>query len=494
MTTHANTSIRIVDTLTIDGRPVHGAGERLSIPNPATGEVLGEVSSASIDQTEEAILAARRAFDDGRWTSLTPQQRSQAIYRLADRIEARYDELVDVIVAEVGTPRKTAGPMQVDLPLACLRWFAEAALTDRTRVLGPAKPFDSMSMVNQVPVGVVGAISAYNYPITLASWKIGAALAAGCTTVLVPSPYTPFSTLLLGELILEADLPPGVVNVIAGGVDVSKLVTTHPEIDKVAFTGSDRVGRQVMSQAAQSLKGVVLELGGKSPAIILPGTDLSTIVEPLALRYCRNAGQGCASPTRILVHSSQRDEFVARARQVIGAMPTGDPLDLSTEVGPLIREQHRDRVADMVDEAVAAGGSILARGSVPEGLGGWFYPATLLGDLAQDARAVQEEIFGPVAVLSTYESVDEAMAMANGVDFGLQAYVYGADVQQCVSVAGRLRAGTVTVNGGGARVDAPFGGFKRSGVGRELGEWGVDEYLEPQHVQVSFATPAPAKA
>ncbi|MFE5703464.1 aldehyde dehydrogenase family protein [Rhodococcus koreensis] len=490
MTAMTESLTDLMNVLTIDGQPILGDGEVITVSNPATGDMLGEVPAASIAQTEAAIMAARKAFDDGRWSGLTARERSDAIARLADLMVEHRAELLDVIVAEVGTPITTAGPMQVDQPVAALRFFAEAALEIRSEGLAPAPTLDSISMIDRVPVGVVGAISAYNFPITLAMWKVGAALAAGCTVVLVSSPKTPFATLLLGRLVEKAGIPAGVVNILAGGPEVSSLITTHCLVDKVAFTGSANVGRLVMAQAADTIKGVVLELGGKSPAVILPGTNLSEVVEPLILRLCRNAGQACAAPTRLLVHVDQINEFEALATAVVHNVPIGDPLDPSTVIGPLISEEHRHHVASMVDSAVQSGGRVLAQGKVPDSRG-YFYPATLLTDLGQDAPAVREEIFGPVGVVSTYETVDQAVEMANDSDYGLQAFVYGSDTREATSFGRRLRAGTVAINGGGgtARVDGPFGGFKQSGIGRELGTWGVDEYLEVRHMQIATSAP-----
>ncbi|SCL20079.1 betaine-aldehyde dehydrogenase [Micromonospora pallida] len=487
------TSINLVTEMTIDGAAMAGTGEEITVWNPATGGVLGTVVGASADQLETAIAAARRAFDSGPWPRMSGAERAAAMHRIADQMEKHRDDLVAAIVSEAGTPVTTAEALQFEVPLRILRWNADAAARDRREHLGPDfEILPSVSYVDYRPIGVVGAIAAYNYPLHLILLKIGAALAAGCTVVATPSPRTPFATLLLGKLIREAGLPPGVVNIVAGGLDVSRTLTTHPSIDKVSFTGSAEVGKRVMSQAAESLKDVVLELGGKSPNIILPGTDLTTLVAPVHMRYSRNAGQGCASPTRLLVHESQLDEFVERSSHMWPTMKVGDPWERDTLVGPLIRSEHRDRVASYVDDAVAEGATVLAGGGRLDIDGGWFYSPTLLGGVDSRARVAQEEIFGPVAVLLSYSDVDEAVRLANDVTYGLAAYIFGP-LQEALEVAPRLQAGIVQINGGGSmRPDAPYGGFKASGIGREIGEAGIREYLEPQHVQ--FATAQPGRA
>jgi aldehyde dehydrogenase (NAD+) len=484
-------SERVLETtMTIAGEAVLGAGPEIDVWNPATGTILGSVPTATIDQLETAITAARRAFDEGPWPRMSPRERSAAMHRIADGLERYRAELVAAIVDEAGTPVSTSEVLQFETPLRILRWNADAAALDRREQLGPDFEIQpSVSYIDYRPVGVVGAIAAYNYPLHLILLKIGGALAAGCTVVAAPSPRTPFATLLLGKIMREADLPPGVVNIVVGELDVSRTLTTHPSIDKVSFTGSAEVGRKVMSQAAQSLKDVVLELGGKSPNIILPGTDLTDLVAPVHMRYSRNAGQGCASPTRLLVHESQREEFVARSRQMWATMKVGDPWERDTLVGPLIRPDHRERVASFVDGARAEGADIIAGGENLEINGGWFYSPTLVGGVDSQSHVAQEEIFGPVSVLLTYKDIDDAVRLANDVTYGLAAYVFGP-LQAALQIAPRLQAGIVQINGGGSlRPDAPYGGFKSSGIGREIGEAGIREYLEPQHVQFAMTQP-----
>ncbi len=470
--------------LTIGGGAVAPRGEQWDVYNPATEQVIATVAGATTGQVDAAVAAARAAFPG--WAALSGAQRRDHIHRLADVLERAADRLLPSIVNEVGTPVSLAAYLQVSMAVQDhLRWAADAATVDRTVHLGPwSAPAPTLSDVVYEPVGVVAAITGYNYPLNLAIFKFGAALAAGCTVVLLPSPRTPLTTLLLGELVREADLPPGVLNVIVGGVEVGQRLSGHPGVDRVSFTGSDGVGAQIMAQAAAGLKGVTLELGGKSPSIVLPGVDIADVAVQTHLRWSRNGGQGCAALARLLVHRDVYDEFLDASAAAFDQMVVGDPWDPATNIGPMIRPDHRDRVLGFIDDSVAAGGTRLLEGrrALPDR--GWYVNPVLLGGLARDARAVQREIFGPVAVILPFRDVDEAVELANDTVYGLAANVWCADPVLARAVAGRIRAGTVWINGGGGmRPDAPFGGYGHSGVGRELGEWGMREYLEPKHIQ-----------
>jgi aldehyde dehydrogenase (NAD+)/betaine-aldehyde dehydrogenase len=334
------------------------------------------------------------------------------------------------------------------------------------------------------PIGVVGVITAYNYPLVLALRTLGGALAAGCTAVVAPSPKAPLATLMLARAAEEAGFPPGVVNVVVGGPEVGRAISAHPAVDKVAFTGSRAVGQAVMEQAAATIKDITLELGGKSPSLVLPGADLARIARRLHTKYLLNAGQACAAPARVLVPRESYDEFAELSADAYKTIRVGDPWDPKTIVGPLIGPEHRDRVEASVAEAIAAGANVVAGGGRPDLERGWYLNPVLLGDVDPRAPIAQEELFGPVGVLLPYDGIDDGVAQANDVAYGLAADVFCADTPTGLQVAQRLRAGTVTINGGGAfRTDAPFGGFKASGIGREYGEWGVREFLAPQHVQ-----------
>jgi aldehyde dehydrogenase (NAD+) len=439
------------------------------------------VLSADLEQVERAVSVARAGLDRNEMG--TPEERSAALNRLADVIEAHADEILAVSVNEVGTPVSTARNLHVDTPLRALRWLAEGALTDRTEYLGrDAGPPASDSKVIYRPVGVVAGIAAYNYPLLFAVIKVGAAFAAGCPTVLLSSPNAPLAILNFGRWVEEAGWPASSVSVLAGGVDVAQHLISQPDVAKVTFTGSVSAGKAVMATAAKGLCDVVLELGGKSAAIVLPTADLSSVVEPIHSRYLRNAGQGCASPTRILVHESALDAFLEQSRDYFSSVAVGDPWDPKTLVGPVISERHRQTVQGYIDSALADGGTVLARGHEPAGPG-WWVPPTLLGGLGNHARVNQEEIFGPVASVITYGTVEEAIAIANDSSFGLHATVWGP-LNEAMDIASRLDVGQVSLNGGGAkRPDAPNGGWKNSGIGREFGEAGIREFLEAVHIQ-----------
>lgn len=471
-------------TLLIGDATVDPDGERWDVYNPATEDVIATVGGASEAQVDAAVAAARRAFPA--WSALSGEERARHIHRLADAMESAADRLLPSIVNEVGTPVSLAEYLQVKMAVdEHLRWAAEAARTDRTVHLGEYdKPVPTMSDVVHQPVGVVAAITGYNYPLNLAIFKFGAALAAGCTVVLYPSPRTPLTTLFLGELIQEAGLPPGVMNIVVGGTDVGVRLSSHPDVDRVSFTGSDGVGSRIMAQAAENLAGVTLELGGKSPSIVMPDVDVARIAVEMHLRWSRNGGQGCAALARLLVHETRYDEFLEAGAAAFDQMVVGDPWDPATNIGPMIRPDHQARVRGFVDGSVAEGGRKLLEVTAPLPEKGWFVNPVLLGDLPPDARAVQEEIFGPVAVILPFKDEDDAIRLANDTPYGLAANVWCDDPVQARRMAERIRAGTVWINGGGAmRPDAPFGGYGRSGVGRELGEWGMREYLEVKHIQ-----------
>ncbi|HVD63755.1 MAG TPA: aldehyde dehydrogenase family protein [Lapillicoccus sp.] len=471
-------------TLLIGGEMKQPDGDTWEVFNPATEAVIATVGGASTDQVDAAVSAARAAFP--MWSALSGEERSRHIHRFADVLEAAADRLLPSIVNEVGTPVSLAEYLQVKMAVQeHLRWAADAANLDRTVHLGGYdKPAPTESDVVHQPVGVVAAITGYNYPLNLAVFKFGAALAAGCTVVLLPSPRTPLTTLLLGDLIQEAGLPPAVMNVVIGGPDVGERLTTHPGVDRVSFTGSDAVGSKIMSQAAQNLVGVTLELGGKSPSLVMPDVDVQQIAVEMHLRWSRNGGQGCAALARLLVHQSRYDEFLEAGAAAFDQMKVGDPWDPATNVGPMIRPDHRARVLGFIDDSVAAGGRKLLEVTKPLPEKGWFVNPVLLGNLPPDARAVQQEIFGPVAVILPFKDTEEAIRLANDTAYGLAANVWCNDPAEARRIAEQIRAGTVWINGGGAmRPDAPFGGYGRSGVGRELGEWGMREYLEVKHIQ-----------
>lgn len=460
-----------------------GEGELLKVISPVTEDVVTEFRAASAAQVDASVRAARTAFDSGVWND--PAKRKEILIKFADLIEAHRDELMEALMTEVGSPINLKAN-HIDTPAAFIRWFADAGTRERTRHLGYNNTYTATSSVAYRPVGVVAAITAFNYPILIGGSKIGAALAAGCTIVLLSSPQAPIAVAMLSKLVLEAGFPPGVVNIIAGAAETGRALTEHPGVDKVSFTGSVNVGRSVMQQAAAGLRSVVLELGGKSAAIMLPGVDFEKYAFWLHARYARNAGQGCGSPTRILVEESRYEEFIEASRKAYTKIKVGDPRDPATIVGPVITSAQRDRIEAGLERAVASGARILAGGGRPSIDKGWFLNPALVGDLDNQAPLARNEIFGPVSVVLTYRTVDEAIQIANDSELGLKAYLFGPK-QQCLQLVPRLRVGTVQINGGSPlRPDAPMTGYKHSGVGAEWGEDGLREFMLPQHIDCAL--------
>jgi len=469
--------------LCIANRFVTGEGEQIEVTNPATEEVIATFAGASAAQVNEAVEAARTAFDRGAWRD--PIVRKYTIVKFADLIEANRDRLMDLLVSEVGTPMSLKAN-HIDTPVAFMRWFAEHGTRDFTRQLGFNSAITGTSMIAYRPVGVVAAISAFNYPLLIGLTKITSALAVGCTAVLLGSPLAPLTILALGELAAEAGFPSGVLSFIAGGAQAGQALTSHPMVDKISFTGSVNVGREVMRQAADGLRGVVLELGGKSAAIMLPGVDLAKYAYSLHARYARNAGQGCGSPTRILIEESRFDEFAELSRKAYEKIKVGDPRSADTVVGPMITAQQRERVEQGVRNAVEAGATILAGGGRPDISKGWYTNPALVGNLDNNAWIARNELFGPVSVVLTYKTVEEAISITNDSDLGLKAYIFG-DRKECLRIAPELRVGTVQINGGSPlRPDAPMNGYKHSGLGAEWGEDGMREFLAPQHIDIAL--------
>ena len=478
----------ISETLLIDDEWIEGDGDVIAVIDPSTEQVIARVVSASDEQVERAVGAARRAFDSGAWSRMRPEDRSIRMHQLIDLFEAERDAFADLLVTEIGSPIGFSRAVQVGATIECLRWFAEAARSGPRpdgweRVLPLHEvPILSGSLLRYEPVGVVAGLTAYNYPLLLLARKLGAVLASGCTTVILPSPRAPLSTIAFMRLLEHVDIPSGTVNLLVGGPGVGVRLTQHPDVDAVSFTGSRRVGQMVMAQAAPGLKNVVLELGGKSPNILLPDADVQAAVGPSILRFAINAGQGCGATTRTLVPRGAYDEYVERSRDFLGALRVGDPRQTSTVVGPLIREEQREFVQGFVDRALSAGAVIEAGGGGDHPVG-YFMDPLLVGGVGNEAEIAQEELFGPVGVLIPYTDLDDALAIANDSRYGLNANVWGP-LPKAIAFARKVRTGTVTINGGGGmRQDVPWGGFGHSGLGREAGEEGFRQFLEVQHIQ-----------
>ena len=474
----------------VDGRWLPpGAGLRSEVRNPATEELIATAPLAGATEADAAVAAARRAFDEGPWPHLTGAERSAALQRFHDALAARADELVHLVVAEIGAAQAIARALHVDTGLRLLQSAIElnarrSPYLPLPPTLNPARDGSTTlgtSVRVREPAGVVSAITPFNFPLFLNLVKLGPALAVGCTMVLKPAPLTPLQALLLGDVALEAGLPPGVLNIVTGGPEVGELLTSDPRVDLVTFTGSDVVGASVMAQAAPTLKRVLLELGGKSAMVVRADADVAAAAQAGVGQIVVQAGQGCALHTRHLVHRSRYEEYSRIASELAAAIPVGDPVDPAVAMGPLISAAQRERVEAYVADGLAAGAEVLAGGGRPASLQrGYFFEPTLLGAVDNRMRVAQEEIFGPVGVVIPFDDDDEAVRIANDSPFGLSGSVWSADAGAAFQLALRLRTGNVSINGGAGGLNplAPFGGYKRSGIGREFGEEGLDEYTE----------------
>ena len=465
----------------IDGKLVAAEADR-TYPsvNPATGQVIDQAPDASPADARAAIAAARRAFDTTSWPT-DAAFRARCLDQLHRALTEHKEELRELTIADVGAPRVITYGAQLDEPIEIVRYYADLLpgypLTEEL----PALEFRGQKhrrWVEKEPAGVVAAIIGYNYPTQLALAKLSPALAAGCTVVLKAAPDTPLITLALGELIAEhTDIPPGVVNVLsATDVAVGEVLTTSPDVDAVTFTGSTATGRAIMAAASATIKRVFLELGGKSAMVVLDDADLGLASMVAAFSTCSHAGQGCAITTRMLVPRAQHDAIVEQVVAALGRVTYGDPLDRNTYMGPLISERQRDKVDGLVQRAVAAGATLVTGGEKVNP--GYFYTPTLLTDVDPDSEIAQEEAFGPVLVIIPHDGDDDAVRIANNSIYGLSGAVFGSD-ERALAVARRIRTGTVGVNGGAwFGPDVPFGGYKQSGIGRELGTAGLEEFLE----------------
>ena len=478
-------------SLLIDGRLVRGA-RRDALPNisPVTGEVTGYVDDADAADLDRAVAAARRAFDTTEWRH-DRALRAGCLRQLQEVMAAHREELRGTLIAELGAPVRLTASVHVDQVIEKLGFLAEAAAGDPVHELpDEVRPGSRSSRrIVRVPVGVVGAITPWNIPLDMPIAKVAGALAAGCTVVLKPAPDTPLTMNLVARLIAEeTDLPPGVVNIVASSDhSLGKALVDDPRVDFISFTGSTATGKRVMAGAAETLKRVHLELGGKSPNVILDDVDLAQVVPMAAAAACFNAGQSCILPSRMLVPASSYDECLELARVGVASVPVGHPHDEGTFMGPLVTAQHRERVHDMVTRGLEAGGRLVRGGVIPDGPG-FFYPPTLIADVSEDHPLVQEEVFGPVLVIQPYADDEDAVRIANGTDFGLAGYVWGASAERTERIASRIEAGMIAVNGGSfTGPDMPFGGVKNSGFGREWGLAGVEEFTELKTVSTGSA-------
>jgi aldehyde dehydrogenase (NAD+) len=473
-----------VSALFIDGKMSPGKGGTFPTINPATEEVLGVAADAEADDMSRAIDAARRAFDDTDWSRNT-DLRVRCVRQLRDAMQAHTEELREITIAEVGAPRMLTAGAQLEGPVGDLSFAADTAESYAwNQDLGEASPMGipTRRTLAREAMGVVGAITPWNFPHQINLAKLGPALAAGNTVVLKPAPDTPWCAAVLGELIAgHTDFPPGVVNIVTSSDhSVGALLAKDPRVDMISFTGSTATGRSVMGDAAVTIKKVFLELGGKSAFVVLDDADLAGACSMSAFTASMHAGQGCAITTRLVVPRARYDEAVAIAAGTMGSIKPGDPTDPGTVCGPLISARQRDRVQGYLDLAIAEGGTFACGGGRPAGKeAGFFIEPTVIAGLSDDARPAREEIFGPVLTVIAHDGDDDAVRIANDSPYGLSGTVFSADPERAANIAARLRVGTVNVNGGvWYSADAPFGGYKQSGNGREMGLLGFEEYLE----------------
>ncbi len=472
-------------TFYIGGGWAEPAGsETLPVISPSTEQPVGAVPLATTADADRAVAAARSALESGPWPRLSPGERADILQRAAAALREYEEDISRVTVDEMGCAVSQARGAQTGMVAPVFDYYADLVRTyafERT-----VRSEWASGLVTQEPVGVVAAIVPWNSPVTLSAWKLAPALAAGCTVVLKPPPEAPLSNYLVAEALAEAGVPAGVVNVVPGGRDVGEHLVTHPGTDKVAFTGSTAAGKRIMSLCGEQIKRVSLELGGKSAALVLDDADLATVIPQVVRGVMHLSGQVCGAHTRVLVARARYAEALAIAGAAADAVPYGDPHDPSVVVGPLVAERQRARVEGFIHDAVADGARIVAGGTRPAHLPrGWYVPPTILGDVDNGMRVAREEIFGPVLSFIPYDGDDEAVRIANDSAYGLSGGVWSADPARALGIARQIRTGTISVNGSLIPFPlVPFGGFKQSGLGRELGPEGLAQYLEPRSIGV----------
>lgn len=460
------------------------SGKRFETINPATGEVICDVAEADAADVDKAVRAARTAFHSGEWSKLSARQRGNLLYKLADLIEQNKEELARLETLDNGKPLTES--MALDLPfvIACYRYYAGWA----DKIQGKTIPIDGphLCYTRHEPVGVVGQIIPWNFPLLMQAWKLAPALAAGNTLILKTAEQTPLSALRVGELLLEAGFPPGVVNILSGyGPTAGGAIARHPDIDKVAFTGSTEVGHLIMEAAAQSnLKRVTLELGGKSPNIVFADADLDAAIEGVHQGLFFNQGQCCNAGSRVFVEESCYEEFIHKCAERAQQRTVGDPFDRNTKQGPQVDQTQFNTVMSYIESGMREGARMLCGGK-RVGDRGYFIEPTVFADVQDEMKIAREEIFGPVMSIIKFKDIDEVIQRANDTLYGLAAGVWTQDITKAHKVAHSVRAGTVWINTYHAfDTAAPFGGFKQSGMGRELGEYALQQYTEVKTVTV----------
>ncbi|GAA1714642.1 aldehyde dehydrogenase [Nonomuraea sp. AD125B] len=465
------------DTLFIGGEWVAPAGTgTIDVISPHTEEVVGRVPDSTAADVDRAVAAAREAFDHGPWPRMTFAERAEVIARLAAIYNERQSEMAQLITEEMGSPITFSNLAQAPQPLEMLNFYAELGRTfeqeeQRPGLFGPVT-------VRREPVGVVAAVVPWNVPQFVTMTKLAPALLAGCTVVLKPAPETPLDAYLLAEWVVEAGIPAGVLNIVPAGREVGEHLVSHPGVDKVAFTGSTAAGRRIASICGEQLKRVSLELGGKSAAIILDDADLASSMGFLSMASLMNNGQACVAQTRILASRNRYDEVVDAVAGMVASQQVGDPADPTTGIGPLVAKRQQERVEGYIRIGMDEGAKVVLGGLDRPQDRGWYVAPTVFSGVTNDMRIAREEIFGPVLAVIPYEDEADAVRIANDSDYGLAGTVWTADTEHGMDIARQVRTGTYGVNCYMLGANTPFGGFKASGIGRELGPEGLSGYLE----------------
>jgi aldehyde dehydrogenase (NAD+) len=472
--------------LLIDGKWQDSrSGKTFATVNPATEEVIAEVAEGDAADIDLAVKAARKAFDSGPWRKMDARDRGRLLYKLADLIEENVDDLAELETLDNGKPISESRNADLPLVIDCLRYYAGWA----DKIHGQTVPIrgNYFCYTRREPTGVAGQIIPWNFPMLMVAWKWGPALAAGCTIVMKPAEQTPLSVLRLGELAMEAGFPAGVINIVNGfGETAGDALVKHKAVDKIAFTGSTEVGQLIMKNAAGTLKRVTLELGGKSPNIVFEDADIDAAVKGAMIGMYLNQGQCCCAGSRLFVQENAYDRMVEAMAKATESRKLGDPFDPATEQGPQVDKAQFDKILSYIEQGRSQGARCVTGGE-RYGKTGYFIKPTIFADVKDDMKIAVDEIFGPVLTVMKFKSIEEAVERANSTDYGLAAAVWTRDIGKAHSIANRIRAGTVWINCYDVfDAAAPFGGFKRSGLGRELGEKAIDNYTEMKTVTVSL--------
>ncbi|WP_035101542.1 aldehyde dehydrogenase family protein [Aneurinibacillus terranovensis] len=461
------------------------SGKTFETLDPSNKKVLAVVSEAGPEDVNKAVKAARQAFENGPWKKMSASERGRLIYKLADLMEAHQEELAQLETLDNGKPIRETSNADVPLAIDHIRYYAGWA----TKIVGQTIPVagNYFNYTRHEPVGVVGQIIPWNFPLLMATWKLGAALATGCTIVLKPAEQTPLSALYLGQLALEAGFPAGVINIIPGfGETAGAPLVEHPDVDKIAFTGSTPVGKMIMRQAAGTVKKISLELGGKSPNIILPDADMSKAIPGALMGIMFNQGQVCAAGSRLFIQKKSYDNVVADLAAHAQKIKQGAGIEPSTQMGPLVSEEQLERVGSYIEKGKAEGAEVVTGGVYGHG-DGYFVAPTIFADVNDEMTIAKEEIFGPVVAAMPFEDLDDVIRRANNSEYGLAAGLWTQDVKKAHYVANELKAGTVWVNCYNAfDAASPFGGYKQSGIGREMGSYALENYTEVKSVWINL--------